>query len=221
MSILDHLQDYRVVKVTLPLEGGRQVQLDGVAKTTTAPQLEITFLPDQLAALSLDLETACRVALDVAGEHKSISARMLEKSAPEKLLLEQVESFTYKQKREYFRVDAELSVSYWVIDEVNPVATSVKSSVNISGGGIRLPVTEKLAAGTRVGLEIVIDEPTPAVIECVGEVIGEYDHGDGICVALKFIDLEGEDQDAIVSFCLAEQRKYLRLKVKVLGGFEG
>jgi hypothetical protein len=37
-------------------------------------------------------------------------------------------------------------------------------------------------------------------------------------LALSFADIEDEDQDAIVAYCLAEQRKQLRLKVKVLGG---
>ena len=37
-------------------------------------------------------------------------------------------------------------------------------------------------------------------------------------VALSFADIEDEDQDAIIAYCLAEQRKQLRLKVKVLGG---
>lgn len=216
MSVLDHLQDYRVVKVTLPIEGGKHTHLDGVARLTSGVQFEITFLPDQLEKLILDKETTCRVRLDVAGEHKSITARIVDQPMPERLLLEQVESFVHKQKREYFRIDADLSVSYWVIDKANPVASSVASSVNISGGGIRLPVTQKLPEGARVGFEIVIDEPA-AVIECVGEVVAYYDNGDGPTAAFKFIGLEEEDQDAIVSFCLAEQRKQLRLKVKVVG----
>lgn len=216
MSVLDYLKDYRVVKATLPLEGGKQVHLDGVAKATSPPQFKITFLPDQLEALQLDIETTCRVMLDVAGEHKSITARIVEQPAAEQLLLEQVETFSYKQKREYFRVDADLSVSYWVIDDQQSVASSVKSPVNISGGGIRLPVTQKLPTGAQVGFEILIDEPQ-AVIECVGEVVNCYEDNDGITAACKFVGLEAEDQDAIVSFCLAEQRKQLRLKVKVLG----
>ena len=216
MSVLDHLKDYRVVKVTLPLEGGKQTQLDGVARVTNPPEFEVSFLPDQLEALPLDMETTCRVMLDVAGEHKAINARIVEAPTAERLSLEQVESFTYTQKREYFRVDADLSVSYWVIDDHHPVAGSVKSPVNISGGGIRLPVAQKLPEGARVGFEILIDDPR-AVIECVGEVVSCYANGDEMVAAFKFVGLEAEDQDAIVSFCLAEQRKQLRLKVKVLG----
>jgi len=216
MSVLDHLRDYRVVKITLPLDGGKHAHLDGVARLISGLQFEVTFLPDQLEKLSLDKETTCRVMLDVAGEHKSITARIVDQPTDERLLLEQVESFVHKQKREYFRIDADLSVSYWAIDEANPVASSVARSVNISGGGIRLPVTQQLPEGARVGFEIIIDDP-PAVIECVGEVVNYYDNGDGPMAAFKFIGLEEEDQDAIVSFCLAEQRKQLRLKVKVIG----
>ncbi|MFO7766275.1 MAG: PilZ domain-containing protein [Pelovirga sp.] len=216
MSVLDYLQEYRVVKVTLPLAGGKQSHLDGVARATAPPRFEITFLPDQLETLQLDMETTCRVMLDVAGEHKAISARIVEQPTAERLELEQVESFTYKQKREYFRVDADLSVSYWVIDDEHPVASSVKSPVNISGGGIRLPVSQQLPEGAQVGFEILIDDPR-AVIECVGEVVSCYEDSNGIFAAFRFVGMEAEDQDAIISFCLAEQRKQLRLKVKVLG----
>ncbi len=217
MSVLNQLKDYRVVKVSLPLRDGKQLSLDGVAKTTTPPLFEITFLPDQLDAEQLDFAEFCLVKFDVAGENKSIKAKI--DSAPEeaKLLLEMVDSFTYTQKREYFRVDADLSVSYWDVDDETATAKSVQTPVNISGGGLRIPVSEAVKEGTRLGLEIVIDSPQPTVIECVGEVVMTYVVNDVQQVALSFADIEDEDQDAIIAYCLAEQRKQLRLKVKVLG----
>ena len=220
MSVLNHLKDYRVVKVSLPLKEDKQLSLDGVAKVVSAPQFEVTFLPDQLNPDILNFEEFCLVTFDVAGENKSIKARIDSVPGEAKLLLEMVDAFTYVQKREYFRVDAALSVSYWVIDEANPSAKSVQTPVNISGGGIRIPVSEKIKNGTRLGLELVIDSPQPTVVECVGEVVGSYDSGGIMQVALKFTDIEDEDQDAIVAYCLAEQRKQLRLKVKVLGATE-
>ncbi len=218
MSILNQLKDYRVVKVSLPLQDGKKMSLDGVAKTTTAPHFEVTFLPDQLNSELLDLEEFCLVTFDVAGENKSIKARIDSAEQEAKLLLEMVDSFTYIQKRGYFRVDADLSISYWVIDEENPSAKSVPTPVNISGGGLRVPVSEKFKEGTRLGLEIVIDSPQSAVVECVGEVVANYDAAGDKQIALRFVDIEDEDQDAIIAYCLAEQRKQLRLKVKVFGG---
>ena len=42
--------------------------------------------------------------------------------------------------------------------------------------------------------------------------------GTSLVLALSFANIEDEHQDAIIAYCLAEQRKQLRLKVKVLGG---
>ena len=217
MSVLNQLKDYRVVKASLPLQGGKQVSLDGVAKLTTAPCFEVTFLPDQLTPEILDLEEFCLVTFDVAGESKSIKAKIDSSPQESKLLLEMVDSFAYVQKRGYFRVDADLSVSYWLIDDEHPSAKSVQTPVNISGGGLRLPVSETINEGTRLGLEIVIDTPQPAVVECTGEVVGSYDCGGEKQIAMSFVDIEEEGQDAIIAYCLAEQRKQLQLKVKVLG----
>lgn len=217
MSVLNHLKDYRVVKICLPLQNEQQQSLDGVAKVTTSPQFEVTFLADQLNTEEVNREEFCQVTFDVAGENKLIKARINEVAGEAKLLLEMVDSFTHIQKREYFRVDADLSVSYWVIDDENPTAKSAQTSVNISGGGLRLPVSELMEKGTMLGLEIVVDAPQPTVVECVAEVVGSYDVDGVKQLALCFADIEDDDQDAIVAYCLAEQRKQLRLKVKVLG----
>ncbi len=217
MSILKQLKEYKVVKVSLPLLDGQHLALDGVAKTTTDPQFEITFLPDQLKSELLNREEFCFVTFDVAGEEKSIKAKISSAPSETKLLFDMVGTFSYAQMREYFRVDADLSVSYWHIDEENPTARSINTPVNISGGGLRIPVDEVVKEGTKLGLEIVIDSPQPQVIECVGEVVVTYKVGDADQVALSFSDIEEEDQDAIVAYCLAEQRRQLRLKVKVMG----
>ncbi len=220
MSVLDHLKEYRVVKAVLTLQDDRQQVLDGVAKVTSPPLFEVTFLPDQLDPSLLNKEEFSHISFDVAGENKILKARIDSSPEPAKLLLEMVDSFTHQQKRNYFRVDAELSVSYWKVDEENSSAKPVQMPVNISGGGMRLPVAEKIANGSELGLEIIIDEPQAAIIECVGQVVGNYDVGGEHQIALKFTDIEEEAQDAIVAYCLAEQRKQLRLRVKVLGNSE-
>lgn len=217
MSVLDQLKEYRVVKVVLPLQEGGQHLIDGVAKATTPPQLEITFLPDQLNADDLSMDEPCQISFDVAGSTKTIRAKLIAVLSDAKLQLEVIESFTHAQKRAYFRVDADLSVSYWLLNEDGQLARSINTPVNISGGGMRIPVNEPLKDGTEIGLEIVLDAPEPRVVECVAQVVRTYDGGPtGRQVALTFADMEEEDQDAVVAYCLAEQRKQLRLKVTVL-----
>ncbi len=218
MSVLDQLKEYRVVRVVLPLNDGGTLQLDGVAKTTEAPLFEITFLPDQLHPEQINQQDVCQVTFDVAGTTQTLRANFEAVLSDAKLQLRLLESVIHTQKRAYFRVDAELSVNYWVLDAAAPEAAPVTTPLNISGGGLRLPVDERLVEGTRVGLEIVLDVPQARVVECVGEVIRTFTGGQsGLQAALSFVDIEQEDQDAIVAFCLAEQRKQLRLKVQVLG----
>ena len=218
MQVLDHLKEYRVVKVILPLREGEQHLIDGVAKVTTPPQFEVTFLPDQLSPEKFADNAPCLVSFDVAGATKSIRAKITAVLSDAKLQMEVVESFTHDQKRAYFRVDSDLSVSYWLLSESSPLAKSIRTPVNISGGGLRLPVDTELAEGSEIGVEIVLEVPQSRVVECVARVVRTFDMGGGSKqVALSFVDIEAEDQDAIVSYCLAEQRKQLRLKVKVMG----
>lgn len=219
MSVLDHLSDYRVVSVTLPLQGEDTVKLDAVAKATSGSFVEVTFLQGQLEAQPVNMEGICRLGFDVGGENKAIKAKIAKRSASSRLIVEMVETFTYQQKRSYFRIDADLSVNYWLIDkEAEPSPNSVRSLVNLSGGGVRFPVKEKLPLGKRIGLELVLDSSEAAVIECEGEVVGNYNQGRQILTALKFVKIEEDDRDLIVAHCLAEQRKQLRMKVQVLAG---
>ncbi len=218
MSALDYLKEYRVVKVHLPLQDGGSLTLDGVAKTTRDPQFEITFLPDQLNSEQLNDEEICQVIFDVAGATQSVQAKITEVLGDAKLQLEMREAQVHTQKRAYFRVEAGLSVRYWRLDDESAEDQSLQTAINISGGGMRLPVEEPLEPGTRLGLEINVDAPAPRLIECAGAVVRRFEcEQSGWQVALSFVDIEQEDQDAIVAYCLAEQRKQLRLKVQVLG----
>lgn len=216
MSILDNLTEYRVVKVALPRQGGELQSLDGVAKTTQPPQFEITFLPDQLQPSSLDQQGQCVVSFEGSGSNKSIKAKIVKVVSDAKLLLEVLEAFTHTQKRAYFRVDAELSVSYWVVDKDKGNAQSVRSIVNLSGGGLRIPVAEDFPEGTELGIELILDSPEMKAIECTARVVRMFHTTRGLQAALAFSEIEEDDQDAIVAFCLAEQRKQLRLKVQLV-----
>lgn len=56
------------------------------------------------------------------------------------------------ERRKYIRVGKSLLVSYTVIDAAEGYRETVTR--NISGGGIRLPLKEKLAIGTLLKLEL-------------------------------------------------------------------
>lgn len=218
MSALDHLKEYRVVQIDLPRNDGGSTVVDGVALATEPPVFEVTFLPDQLQPATFDDQAGCRVSfLAPNGSAQNLHAEVISVVSDTKLMLRALETFTHNQKRAYFRVDADLSVSYWPMADETTNAKSVQTPVNISGGGIRIPVKDAMREGSQVGLEIIVDNPRPRVIECVAVVVRAFRLGGVMQLALRFVDIEEEDQDAIVAYCFAEQRKQLRLKVHMMG----
>ncbi len=218
MSVLDHLKEYRVVQISLPRHGAEPTVVDGVALAQKPPIFEVTFLPDQLQPASFDEQAGCLVSFVAAdGSTLGFSAEVVSVASDTKLLLRVLDASSQAQQRAYFRVDAALSVSYWPIDGEDVSAQSVQTPVNLSGGGIRIPVKEALRDGRKVGLEIIIDVPNPRVIECRAVVIRSFLLGGVMQLALRFVDIEEEERDALVAYCFAEQRKQLRLKVHMLG----
>ncbi len=220
MSALNHLKEYRVVQITLPRNGGESSVVDGVALATEPPVFEVTFLPDQLQPATFDDQAGVRLAFaDANGNAQKLSAEVVRVVSDTKLQLRALDNYSQDQKRAYFRVDAALSVSYWPIadEDEDTTAQSVQTPVNVSGGGIRIPVKDEMRAGSKVGLEIILDAPVPRIIECVALVVRCFSLGGVMQLALRFVDIEEEDQDAIVAYCFAEQRKQLRLKVHMMG----
>lgn len=219
MSVLNHLKEYRVVQVTLPRNGEESSVVDGVALATDPPIFEITFLPDQLQPLTFDEQAGCKISFVAPnGSAQTLNAEVVNVASETKLQLRALDTFSETQKRAYFRVDADLSVSYWQMEsDEDENAQSVQTPVNVSGGGMRIPVKDAMREGSKVGLEIILGAPRPRVIECVAMVVRSFRLGGVMQLALRFVDIEEEDQDAIVAYCFAEQRKQLRLKVHMMG----
>ncbi len=217
MSIFDHLKEYRVVKISLPRIGGDFSETEAVAQGKS-PLIEVTFLPDQLLPETLDVQGVCRITLQTQqGPVLTLNAEIHELVSDTRLQLRALDSTSHQQKRAYFRVDADLSVSYWTIDNGESDPCAVQTVVNISGGGIRIPVSKELETGRKVGMEIILEAPQMRVIECVGKVVRTFNLGGRLQAAMCFIDIDEDDQDAIVAYCFAEQRRQLRLKVHIMG----
>jgi hypothetical protein len=218
MSALKHLREYRVVQITLPRHNGDSSVIDGVALAKEPPVFEVTFLPDQLQPDTLDDQTSCSISFMAPdGSIQNLTAEVVSCASDTKLQLRMLETSSQAQKRAYFRVDAALSVSYWPIDVEDANAQSVQTPVNLSGGGIRIPAKEAMPEGAKIGLEIILDTPNRRVIECTGVVVRSFLLGGVMQLALRYIAIEEDDQDALIAYCFAEQRKQLRLKIHMLG----
>ncbi len=125
-----------------------------------------------------------------------------------------IESAPPVQKRQYFRVDTEVLVGYWKKMVADPVASVELKRVNLSGGGIRFPVSEPLQESHEVVLVIGLPEPN-RLVRCEARLVRHVTLGSNQCHgAFQYTEIQPKDVDSITSFCLAEQRRLLREKVR-------
>ncbi len=222
MSVLELLDDYRVAQIELKLKGGRKATLDCVIRNINSPIFEATFLPDVLPVVALDGDAKTKLSFEIDGPTHTIDARIEEIESDTRLLLVALESFTHVQKRSFFRVDTRTRLTYCALveegEDGGEEPTTVNARVNLSAGGIRFPVRNTYEPDQLIRLEIGLEKDRK--VYCVGRVIrmlgGTGD--DPLEVAIEFEKIEAEDRDLVMSFCFAEQRKHLRMKISLLGG---
>ncbi len=122
----------------------------------------------------------------------------------------------FVEEREFFRIDAEITLQYWPIMFGAGLNEACTLEVNLSGGGMRFPKLTPLSHGQKIWLQISLPGSCSSKICCLGEVVRTVVLDDGQSqVAVRFVNLSPRDQDKIVAFCFAEQRKELRRQVRV------
>ena len=121
------------------------------------------------------------------------------------------------QQIQFFRIDAEVFLKIWLVDRKTPGQQEVRRrQINLSGNGLRFEVDQPLRIGQLLGLELRLPEVDGEVAQGVGRVVRLVDQGEGAQqVSLELVEIEETEQDKIIRFCLAEQRKQLRMRVKV------
>ena len=219
VALLDYLSTPKPVRIFVPLQSGERVRLNCVAKLIKSPRLEAEFGSGLLPINDIDLSGKCLISYDTGGPTLSLYSTIEQIEGTRKLKLIAIESVSHEQKRQFFRVDAELNVRYWLkpLTETPPEETFSCLGLNISGGGILLRLNEALPKLQRsLGLEIYLPEPKPERIRCVAQVIRAVKKDDNkVEAALQFEKITPESRDKIVAFCFAEQRKQLRFRVRV------
>ncbi len=220
LTLLTHLREHKVVRIYVPVHGGERLKLDCVAKVIKEPLVEASFVADQLPVSQIDTTQKCLLSLDTGEGTLSLNCIIEEILGDEKIKLMATESISHEQKREWFRVDASFSVKYWPIDEKGAPKgdTTGGTVIDISGGGVRIAVKECLPVKTRLRMEIELTEPRIEKVTCICRVMRVIRTFSGRSqMGLQFEDIEVDERDKVVAFCLAEQRRQLRLKVQIAG----
>lgn len=122
------------------------------------------------------------------------------------------------QKRNFVRLDVILPVKYRKFTG-NPIFVSnfnVGRTIDLSSGGIKLSVSRPIPVGTKLDMEIELDDQTASYV--VGKVLGGEDKViDGIGRRIEkvtFLEMDPESQDLIMKFIFNNQRKQVRQGLK-------
>ncbi|WP_291316554.1 PilZ domain-containing protein [Desulfuromonas sp.] len=213
-AVQNVLQDFRKCRIILSFQRGNPLELEGRVRLLDASILEVEITASPLEVLEED--GLCLIYIEQGESIHRIMGRLSgERGENGQLRFRAVEVASYPQRRRFFRIDAEVYMRYWGTDLDRPTKT-VLQNVNLSGSGIRFVSSTPLVVGQTVALEVSLPGGSSPSMECVGRVVRVQDRGkEGQLAALELVEIEQEDQDEIVRFCLAEQRRQLRMKVRV------
>jgi c-di-GMP-binding flagellar brake protein YcgR len=218
MSVLDHLKNFKIVRILLPVGGSEPLPLECVARMTSAPFCDVVFLAGQLPGARLDPAGECKVFFEVEGRPHSMTARIVQIVDENKLRLQAVEYSGFAHHREYFRVDTEISLTFRRLKEGRDGRDhSLSAPVSLSGGGVFFPIREDIQVKEKLALVLFLRPESGWTVSAIGQVMRLSTLGrDRTGVGLKFVEIEPQERDKVISFCLAEQRRMLQTRVRIL-----
>lgn len=111
------------------------------------------------------------------------------------------------QRREYFRIDVQRNLSYCILNSDLEAVSGYKetTTIDLSGGGLKMVVDEDLKEETLI--ELYLDLPELEDKPIVGKVINIYGDGDTRSVGIEFIAINNYYREKIISWLFDYQRK--------------
>ena len=216
-ALFKYIEKPTLLRAFIIQEDGSKVRLEAVARIIAEPYLELKFRPNELPIELIKMAGKILLSLDTRAGTVSMYTHVDEVISPRVLRVLGTESFSFAQQREYFRVNTAIKVLYCK-ETMSSVLSTVEQSVtvNMSGSGTLISSESRAEMGDTFELEFHVPEADP--IECKGLVVRVDDKlRGGYELALHFHNIEHEDRDRVISFCLAEQRRQLRTKVQIAG----
>jgi len=215
-ELLAHMGALPMVKVVLPTPTG-SVFLEGKVGKVDETDFALELFPHQLTLAELTPGVEATLSCDWSGQVFLLRALVVEALEEKYLRLQPVKVEERPQQREFFRIDAEVFLKIWLVDHKTSGQQEVRRrQINLSGNGLRFEVDQPLHIGQLLGLELGLPEVDGEVAQGVGRVVRLVEQGEGRQQAsLELVEIEETEQDKIIRFCLAEQRKQLRMRVKV------
>jgi len=196
---------------------GEVIRLEGRAKHIEDNRFEIQLEPNHYSEKDLPVGAQVEVALAKTGSAITQIATVEAFDPPRKLFLQAQQLHEEPQKRDHFRVPADINIRHWEFVAPDRLSQDAGEGTarNISGGGILLQSETPLAEGSLLYLELSLEyQRKRQRVLCEGQVMHRvqggryYEHG------IKFINLSEEQEEELMAFCFAQQRQLIRLQVE-------
>lgn len=217
IALFKYLEKPTLLRVFIIRDDESKVRLEAVARIIAEPYLELKFRLDELPQEIVRIGGKLLLSLDTRAGTVSMYAHIDEIISSRLLRVLGLETFAYSQHREYFRVNTAIKVLYskeTLSSTLSPVVQS--STLNLSGNGVLIAAEQRSSMGDVYVLEFHIPDVEP--VNCKGLVVrvDEKLRG-GFELAFNFFQIEPDELDKVISFCLSEQRRQLRTKVQISG----
>jgi c-di-GMP-binding flagellar brake protein YcgR len=113
----------------------------------------------------------------------------------------------YDEKREYFRLTVQLPVDYR-LEEEETRSVPRPMSVNLSGGGVGFVTQRTFNLGDTLVLRIVLPSSPPLTAKAkIVRMVPLQKDQSSFSIGAQFTELDHEDQERILKFLLALDRK--------------
>lgn len=215
---IKRISDSESAEVDISTKSHQVIRLHCVFKESEAPNFFLVFPPKKLPE-DIDTEKSCPVSIKLEKSPFTLTATIEDIKGDRTLELRAQKTVTPESLREYFRVDTKVPiiVDYYheSLDGKSQSWTLEGKTLDISGSGILTILPEEPLNKQKIELKLSLNGEQD-VVSCIGHIVrtkrlrkGRYQ------VAFCFDSLKPKHRDAIISYCLQEQRNQLRDKVQI------
>lgn len=213
------LADSETARIDLTTTSGKRLRLNCIYKVSDSPGFFLIF-PPKILPEDIEIEQHCPISIKSGESTLTLVAKIAAIKGDRTLELIAKNSVTPESLREYFRVDTKVNIEA----SFDPKSTdsqvcawSLKGkTLDLSGSGLLsiLPAEPQ----TRNQITLLIDlSNNQNPIECLAHVIRiKRLRREKYQVSFHFDSITQKNKDAIIAFCLKEQRNRLRDKIQTI-----
>jgi hypothetical protein len=216
-SIVRAIKDSALAKLRITAANGEILHIDCIYKESESPSFFLVFAPHAFPK-DAEVKQKCSVAISSGEDPITLTAVVESFKGDRSLEMRAVDTIDPVSLREYFRV----TVSTPIHASFQPTEEDTRqrpwqahgTTIDLSGTGVLAVFPIEFENKNNIFLDITMPDSSQRV-SCVGRVVrvkklrkARYQ------IALHFEHISRKNRDIIITACLQEQRRQLRLRME-------